>query len=199
MKKIILICICIIFAVIGVMVLANQILTFMAEKENSNNKQPNNLNFELYGSYTVNASGVRKYFNLLEDIPLIGFFQIYDSEELYGEFAEVLDLELPDDFDFDFGNYQDKCLVITFGRKLVEIQYEYRKGFDVPFADITFTEEHHDQTMYLYIMDNIVLWNASFRGYDYNSFYVMNGSEKVYIGSFLQDFNKQSPSFVEGI
>ena len=165
------------------------------------NGQEGMINLQLFGSYTVDASGVREYFSLLKDVPLIGFFQIYDSDDLL-ELAEVIDLELPDGLDFIFDDHQDKYMLLTFGRQLVEIRYEYRESYydyDVPFTEITFTEEHHDQTMYVYIMDNIMLWPADFPGWDYNSFYVMNGTERIYIGTCLQNFNKQSPSFEEGL
>ena len=89
------------------------------------------------------------------------------------EFSEALDIELPDSFYFD--NYQDQWLLLTFGRQLVEIQYEYRESYydyGVPFTEIIFTEEHHEQTMYV-SMDKIKLWDASISGWGYNSFYVI--------------------------
>ena len=183
----------------GVIVIAILTMVFTMANPFSHKKinaEDGIINLQLYESYTVNASGVREYFTLLEDVPLIGFFQIRNSEDLY-ELAETLDLELPDGFDFD--NYQDKYLAITFGRQLVEIQYECRENYygrDSIFAEITFTEEHYDQTMYFYITDKISLWPADLGGY--NTFYVMNGSEKVYIGDVLMNFNKQSPNFIEG-
>ena len=260
MKKILLICIiCIVLGGIDGIVLANQILTFTAQKvdfkievdgqetefempvvviegrtylplremaetlgigiewleeeqkivittEGEDKGAPttnlNPMKLQLYESYTVDdTSSVRKYFHLREDVPIVGFFQIRDLERLH-ELVDFLELNLPSGFDFDFGKYPDKWVLMTFGRQLVEIQYEYRESeydYGVPFTEIVFAEDHNDQAMYIYTMDEIRLWDACMPGWGYNSFYVMTGLERVYIGNTVGDFNKLSPSLVPGL
>jgi hypothetical protein len=171
---------------------------FLNDKSNNQNDM---INFQLYGNYAVDASGVRDFYSLIEGAPLIGFFQIDDANELR-EWKEVLGLTLPNDFVFNFDEHQDRWLLITFGRELVEMRYGYRKSpyyEEVPFTEIIFDERLHDQTMFVYTMEKIQLWPSDLAGYGYNSFYVMNGVEKVFVGNTVKDFNKQSPNFKEGI
>lgn len=151
-------------------------------------EQLTNINFQLCKSYTIDSGNILKWcaLDLEEDSPFTFFYQILDIENLQAGPAEGLNLEL---IDFNDNVYQNKYLVITVGRELIEMVYEYREGFSSPFAEITLGEEYHDKTMYVYIMDKILLWPSDLTGY--NTFYIMNGTEKRCYGQDILELNNQ--------
>jgi len=135
------------------------------------------INFQLLGSYEVDTSGIRNnYHNIAEDDPFTFFWQERNLERLQ-EFADVYNVTLPD-FGIDFDNYRDNYLVITFGRKLAGLRL-IDQWHGHLFAEIIFAEEYQGQIMYLYIMDNILLYPPDMGRH---AFYIMRGSERVYYG-----------------
>jgi len=158
-----------------------------------------NLNFQLYRSYKVNTSGIRQCLYIPEKTQFTFFRQVSDLEtwKSLREFQKT-NFVFPA-FDFTSADYQDKYLLITFGREILSMRYKY---FAEPFepnwlarADVTFAEEYHDEIMYLYFMDKIPLASPFLSGmtgagYHANRFYIMIGSERVFWGSKLEEINE---------
>ena len=191
MKKIILVCICAVFIIGGVVGLASHIIGFYLQKTDFNDDELSNINFELYGSYKIDTSGIIKWcaLDLEEDTQFTFFFQVKDFENLQGETAEAFGFELSD-HNFYSDDYQNNYIALTVGRELKKLQYEYREGHNQAFAEITFAEEYHDKIMYIYVMDKILLFPSDLSGV-YNSFYIMNGEESVYYGDNILRLNNR--------
>ena len=141
------------------------------------------VNFELLGSYEVNARGIlREFLGISDDenMPFTFFHQTRNLERLQA-FADANDFELPD-FGIDFDNYPNHYLAITIGRKLVGLRLiaEWHGNF---FAEFIFAEEYQDNTLHFYITDNILIYTP-FMGE--HAFYIMRGEEKIYYGSLIE-------------
>ena len=157
------------------------------------------INFYLYNSYTVDTRGVAKSYSVAEGTPFTYFAQVYDLET----WRELTDFEESGfeypDFDFTSDDFRDKYLAVTFGRELLEMQYEYCgepwPSNYIAKADITFAEEYHDQTMFLYVMDKIPLLDNILGNYG-NAFYIMDGKEKVYMGCDTVALNEIDDSWL---
>jgi hypothetical protein len=147
------------------------------------------MNMKFIGIYTVDMTGIREWFEVKDGTPFTCFLQIKDSERNEEYFAKQFGLNLSC-IDFEHIGYQDKYLVISFGRELVEIKYEYLgKPYahkTIARADITFAEDYHDQQIYLYAVDKVLLTSSVVGG---NAFYVIDGSDKRYWGDKIFDLN----------
>ena len=162
------------------------------QKEETVRIQPkDSINFHLYNSYPVETNGMAKSFSIAEGTPFTFFLSIYDPNKWKGhDYFSDINFVFPD-FDFTSSDFKDKSLAITLGREIVEMQYEYcGKPYPpnwIAKADITLAEEHHDQTMFLYVMDKIALLDPIIGG---NAFYFMNGKDKIYMGECVSDLNQ---------
>ena len=156
----------------------------------SQNHDKGKIDFHMLNSYKVDTRGICKKLRIAEDSPFTCFLQITNFENLSEYFAKEFDFEIPE---IDF-NYQDKYMAITFGRELKEMEYEFLgypyKPNTIAKADITFSEEYDDKTMYVYVMDKIFLKDSLLDG---NSFYIMNGTEKELRGHNITDLNERTP------
>ena len=156
-------------------------------------QQKGKISFHLYGSYTIDTSNIRQWFYVNEGAPFTCFLQVVSFESLEKNTAKEFGLDLSD-VNFDYDKYQDKYLAITFGRELLEMEYEYLrypyKYRTVAKANITFSEEYQDQKMYIYVMDKIGLLDSVIGG---NTFYIMNGSDRVFWGHKIYDINEREP------
>ena len=78
--------------------------------------------------------------------------------------------------DFDFDDYPNNYLVVTFGRELLEMK---KIGFYSGQTEVavTFAEKYHGDVMYFYIMDKVPLSFGSG-----SEFFVMDNSKKIYVG-----------------
>ena len=148
------------------------------------------IDFQLLESYEVDTNGIREWLDVVEGNPFTFFFQYSTLKSFEDLSLEQFNLDLSE-VDFNGGDYQDKFIAITIGRKLVEMQYEYLgEPYDLKFmtrADITFSEEYNNQVLYIYTIDKISL-DSPFTGE--NAFYVLNGTEKVYLGSNMHEINR---------
>lgn len=179
--------------VVGMVLIINNITTKDAAIDVANIPDGSQINFQLYKSYEVDTSGLRKKFLVVEGTPFVYFVQVYrlDSWKEMGEFWET-NFQFPE-FDFDSDDFQDKHLVMSFGREVLEIEkigsHSHGDSEEIEAA-ITFGEEYHDQTMYLYIMDKIHLYMGLG-----SEFYIMDGSEKIFQGYSIHDLNESYPYY----
>ena len=177
-----------------------------------NNKIPlsetgkTDVSFELIESYSVDTSGIRKRFRIVDGTLFTYFIQFSDLKQMKTRLPRDFDVELSD-FKFDSTDYEDKFLAVTFGRKIVDFQYEYpdlgdqappdyaKKAY-MARAYMTFSEEYQEQSMYLYVMDKI---SFVYIDSDVNELYVMNGSERIYLGESMLNINQRYPSDRPGV
>jgi hypothetical protein len=146
------------------------------------------INFQLYKSYEADTDGLRKRFKIVEGAPFTWFVQICDLSAWEGMLNSFNETKFEyKDFDFNFADYPNKYLAITFGRELLEIK---KIGFHSgqTEAAITFAEEYYGDVMYFYIMDEVPLSFGSGK-----EFYIMNGLEKVFQGYDDLDMNETVP------
>ena len=135
------------------------------------------INFQLYKSYEVDTSGLRKRFHVVEGTPFTWFVQLCNYSAWNGMLNSFDERKLEyEDFEFEFANYPNNYLVVTFGRKLLEMK---KIGFYSGQTEVavTFDEEYHGDVIYFYIMDKVSLSFGSG-----SEFYVMDSSEKIYLG-----------------
>jgi len=183
----------IIILVIGAMALGcnNKLLSEKGNgMDNFKSERPVNIqkgsliNFQLYKSYEVDMTEI-----LTKEIPQFTWFeQVYDLNT-WKNLGMFRDFTFPE-FDFDDDDYQDKFLAVSFGREVVEmkvIQEAVSPSKSVEVA-ITFAEEYHNKTMFLYIMDKIYLRDGL--GSEH---YIMKGPEKVFFGKSVLELNKTTP------
>ena len=149
----------------------------MSTTNNIGAEESSSINFYLYKSYEVDTSGFRRRFKVVEETPFTMFMQVYNLNtwKNHGCFWDAK-FEFPE-FDFQSDDYQDKYLVVSFGREVVEMNKIEETYYGYIDAAITFAEEYHGDVMFLYIMDKIPLRNGLG-----SEFYIMNGTEKVFKG-----------------
>jgi hypothetical protein len=133
------------------------------------------IDFQFYGRHEIDMSRLREYSNVVDGTPFTDFSQIRCIEEWeanypYGERYVVFpDIE-PDVF-------QSGYVVISYGREIVEMRRNGRIHFEEFPVSVTFSEEHYGDVMFVYLMDEVPFRLGVGRGY-----YIMEGSERVYIG-----------------
>ena len=148
------------------------------------------LELQLYGEYIVDETGLRNKLNVQDEIPFTGFIQLKGFDGF-----DALSKEF--DMDFSIMKYnntnQNQYLAISFGRKIEEITYKYLgypyKRNTIAKANIVLSEQYNEHVMYVYLMDRILLIDSFIEG---NSYYIMNGSNKIYMGNVIDDLNKQT-------
>ena len=127
------------------------------------------VNFHLYRTYEIDTTEIST-----RDSRFTRFEQVYDLDrwKKRGMFRRFT---FPD-FDFSADDYQDKYLAVSFGREVLEMEAigTYNNSIEVA---ITYAEEYHDNTMFLYIMDKV-----SLREDVGSEFYIMDGADKVFVG-----------------
>ncbi len=144
------------------------------------------LDLQLYGNYKIDTSGIkdyerkiRKYAEITEDVPFVYFIQLPLEDSIMDAALEDLSLNLPDELSEDItSSNENEYVLFSFGRELKEIKYKTTSYYNHIKAEITFCEEHQDDTVYVYFMeDNIFFWETSY--------YVMEGAKKVHLGDNL--------------
>jgi hypothetical protein len=154
------------------------------------------INLELYGSYLVETKRAIEFCNLdlAEDAPFTFFYQTFSFKDLYDFALERLDIDLSEYNNLSLNAHSNKYVAMTIGRKLESINYRQHEGYGKPFAEITFFEEYHDKTMFIYLMDNLTLFPSILAGGSptfgpYNSFYIMKKEERVFYSNDIFDLN----------
>lgn len=155
------------------------------------NSKMDTLNLQQYGSYTVDTDGIRELLRIKENTQFTYFIQIRDFNNIKEYFQKEFHLEIPE---LDLEN-DDSYAVISFGRELKEIKYKYmQKPYNdgtVAKAEVTFDEEYHDKTMYVYIMNKIVIGKANY--------YIMSGSNRIFWTDQVGLLNERKPDGQQGI
>ena len=156
----------------------------------SQKKDKDKISFSLLERYDIDTSGMRNRLRIKQGKPFTCFVQITVFENLYEYFTNEYHTEIPE---IEF-SYQDKYMLISFGRKVEEIAYEFLGEPYAPntvaIADITFSEEYSGEVMFVYAMDKIYLFDNLDDG---NSYYIMNGTEKEFYGHSIFDLNEREP------
>ena len=193
MRKFLIIGLCVLGAVaITIAVLEVNERVFSKEKQYELNYHV--LNYHLHESYMVDTTNIRQKLRIADGTPFTFFWQLKrlgDSKEhLMKEFG----LEVSTDIDnIDLAG-EDKFLMITIGRELESVVYQFRgkpfKPRTVAGAHIVFAEEYHEQMMYVYIMDKILLESSFIGG---NRFFIMKGTEVEFWGYTFYDINEFEP------
>jgi len=147
--------------------------------------RPNTLNLVLYDSYIIDTTGLRERWRMAEDSPLIFYeqFTILEGVEehiLKEHRFEINDLNISD----------NKYIVVTIGRSLEEIRYQRELGERTARTDIIFSSEHNENMIYVYITDRVFLSDPH-TGKGRTSFFVNRGSEKIFLGRDLFEFNER--------
>jgi hypothetical protein len=149
------------------------------------------IDFQLHERYEVDTSGYRRGLNVVDGTPFTHFFQvrnlagwkfqIEELQQLYPNFPDLTEMVSETD------DFQGRYLAISFGREIVEIR---RSGWlhyeEFPVA-VTFSEEHHGDVMFLYLMDEM-----PFRLRTAHEFYIMNGSKRIFIEDGLSSLNQRN-------
>ena len=137
------------------------------------------IDFQFHSRYEVDTSGIRRSNRIVDGTPYTDFVQVASLAAWAGMLNSFNDVKFEyEDFDFNFDDYPDKYLIVTFGRELVEMETFRLRSSLVIDVSVTFGEEYHGDVMFFYVMDNIPIANGSA-----SEFYIMNGEEKVYTGS----------------
>ena len=145
----------------------------------------NSICFQLFKSYEVDTSGLRKRFKVVEGTPFVYFSQMYGYNSWEGILNSLNNIRIEyNDFDFNFDDFPDNYFIVTFGRELIDIQRVGEIHYGQTFVSVTFDEEYHGDTMFIYLMDKILFHVGSAHEY-----YIMNGEEKVFLGHGLSDLN----------
>jgi len=144
------------------------------------------IDFQFHSRYEVDTSGLRERFGVVEGTQFTFIVQLGCVITWNGMLNSLNNVRIEyDDYDFNFDDYPDKFLIITFGRELHEIQFIDMYASVSILSDITFAEEYHGDVMFLYTMDAITLRMNKGGGY-----YIMSGEEKVFIGNNISDLNE---------
>jgi hypothetical protein len=147
--------------------------------------RPSTMNIVLHDNYIVDTTGLRERWRMTEDSPLIFFMQFTVLEGVEAHILKEHRFEI-NDLDIDRNRY----IVITIGRSLEEIGYQREIGDKTARAEITFSEEHTENMMYIYVTDRVFLAD-SLTGKGRTTFYIMNCSGREFLGHSLFDFNER--------
>lgn len=176
--------------IIIITVIILSIIIFIVNYILSSKQSKKNINFYLLNSYEVDLAGMCKKLAIVEDSPFTCFIQITNFENLTEYFADEYNLKFPE-INFD---YPDKYMAITFGRELKEMEYKLPAvRHELYSADITFSEEYHKNTIYIYVMDKIFLIDSFNEAGSGSSFYIMNDDKKDFLGHDITDYNERVP------
>jgi len=146
------------------------------------NNYPTIVNFDFIQDSFYNVKSVKKRWSIDEN-GLFIFFEHAHNQEGLNIFAEEGEFDYPDDFDFE--NY---CMLISYGRKIVNLECENDEyyGENWFFLIATFNEEYSGEKVFFYKIDK--------RDYLPSDLgmkcYIMDGIEKVYLGSNIAEINK---------
>jgi len=146
------------------------------------NWRSNTMKFELHDNYIVDTMGLRERLRMTENSPLIFFEQIKILDGAEEHILKEHRLKI-NDLNLDC----NKFLIITIGRQIEGIEYERISGRRFARANIILSIEHYENMMYIYITDKILL--ADSFG-DEISFYVMDGTERVFLGNGIFSINE---------
>ena len=153
------------------------------------------VNFQLVGSYMVDTSVIREYFMINEGAPFT-FFEQGRAFADYAQFAlREYELDLSE-IEFNADDHQDKYIVVTIGREILEMQYEsIGEGWTIVRAEVTFAEEYNAGIVYVYVMDQIQFFSSVVGNSMYFSFYIMSGTERILEGECIDTLNAQNEEF----
>ena len=147
-------------------------------------EKPTAIDYHLHRSYEVDTTGVRERLSVADGMPLTYFIfaKLPGGMEQY--LLDEFYMEVPD---LDLDETDDDCyVIISIGREISDLAYN---GFHDDFpsmanAEITFSEDYHDQMIYIYIMEKIFITSGQMGT---ATFYVMRGEEKVFWGHDVRD------------
>ena len=152
------------------------------------------INFQFIESHKVDASGVLDYLRI-NDIAIEKFtwFEQFVSIEDMHNFSNRINFELPN-FELNPNYFEDQYFVLTIGRELVEIQYEYLGEppwtlLHLVQSEITLSEQYSPDILYLYATDPIRTFPSDLSGI-YNAFFFIQGDERVYQGQCAYEINR---------
>lgn len=151
------------------------------------------VSFNLVGSYSVDTSGIREKEEIADGAPFTFFIQIRNVDDLKGYLIKEFCLDIPD---INF-NYPDKYMAISIGREVQELAYNgYLEEPYMPNtfakAEITFAEQYHEQMLYVYAMDKVILTDSRLgllNAGHVTRFYLMKDKERVFWGNTIHDIN----------
>lgn len=143
-----------------------------------------NVNLRLYEKHLVDETNLKKKLNVKKEKAFTAFIEI-------GNFHHIETLSKEFNMDLSVINYDDRMeksyIMVSFGRKVEGILCHHMKDLGVYSTEVTFAEEYTDHMMYVYLMDRIPLWDPFLEGHTY---YIMKDKERVYVGNWIYDLNK---------
>ena len=150
------------FIIIGIITVVVALLSIciICYIKNTNNKLPDkgNINLELIDTMIVDTAGISKRLGYKDYPKFTIVVQIKNPSGIKNHLSKEFHLEI---LEPKYDYYDDKYLIFTIGRKIVDINYEYLgKPFTakhIAKAEITLEEEYHSNTMFVYSMDKILL------------------------------------------
>jgi len=140
------------------------------------------LNLEFLQKSEYNSRAVKKLWGMDETLPFT-FFESAHSQRTLDIFSNDGKFDTPP-LDFDFENY---CMLITYGRKAARLECIKSEYYTESFLLIsTFDEEYTGETVFFYQINK-----GSYVPSDLGlKCYIMNGAERVYLGSDVDSINK---------
>ena len=149
------------------------------------------VNCELVGNYIIDTTTICRTLNIKEGTPFtwfLSFPKVQTIKHAFKDWFSMDDVDIPD-IEYDD---EEHYLVVSFGREIKELHYHYLWGpykpKTVAQAEVTFFEEYKEQTMYVYLTDEIFLTGGLLGD---NIFYIMQGDERVYWGREIKDLNEK--------
>ena len=174
----------IIIAILVVLILLTIILLIFNDRINLKQSELKLLN-EV--SVDLTKSKIFEELDINKNTLFTWFFQEKGTnvESIRNRYLDEYDIELPE-FNSDFENHY---IVVSFGRKIKEIQYynPYFKKSGFTRAHITFDDIYKEGGIYIYQMDKVLIEDGLL---DNNYYYIMNKGKKQFVGRNLFDLNK---------
>jgi len=156
--------------------------------QNEENPSSGKVDFQLLANTEVDTSHIRSLVGMTENIYFTYFGQ-RGAEDLSSTLDRVYSLNIST-FIPNFADYQNRFFLITIGRELVEMKYEWLP-YREPRFEMTFAEEYNANVLYLYAMDRIPMSDADMGGSHRFLLYIMQGTERVFMGHDLAALNNQ--------
>ena len=185
MKKILIACICMLaviavaLATYGLIKTRNNSKSVSEEVDEQkiipeNDEQSPFVNFYLHDSYAVDTSVLFTEENAYEQFTY--FELVYSLETFQTGKSAYRNFTFPE-FDFTDDDIKDKYLAVSFGREVLSIEKLDRCCDGQVEVAITYAEEYHDNTMFVYFMDKVSIFMD-----EGSEFYIMKGTDKEFVG-----------------
>ncbi|MCL2049211.1 MAG: hypothetical protein FWG87_10855 [Defluviitaleaceae bacterium] len=138
------------------------------------------IDIRLYGKYEVDTSGIREANSIVGGTPFTYFFQARRANAWnYGDLHFI-------ELDSELEEFQNKYFAVSFGREIEEIRRTGKNYYFYFNVAVTFAEEYQGDVMFIYLMDELHFYLETACEY-----YIMNGSERVYVGTTSYDLNER--------